>query len=212
MSNNNGNISMKKVLVLIFALISLFIATTETKAECPQGYAQIIDTLMVNNCLYQIEICAKCNVPVPPSLIYLNSFTKLNSNCNQLWSLDQVVKAIYDYIFNAEYIRTHVCTNPPPCDIAPYGKIYAYNEYTCFEKVLTSPNSITYRVCSNGSDVCRTTWLVCWKSDGTVQQTLVSGPTLISNGYNCPNDGLPPDPTVIGIPSSCFRLATSCDE
>jgi len=204
---------MKRIILSIIVMLSFFILTNKTMATCPDGLRQRTNQIMINGCLYDVDICYKCLNVDGIARVMVNGITKVDPNCNQSWNWNQVIQGVFNVVFGPNYIRDHVCTDLPPCAIPPNpptGIPQWFSRPVCWFKLKINPSTIKVFPC-DGTSHCIEKWLICWDTQlGIEQRTRTEGPVL-DFPSTCPIGPEPPDPVNVGELSECFTVSTPCN-
>jgi hypothetical protein len=187
--------------------------TNETKAGCPEGFTQTTKEILINGCLYKVEICYKCAGVSTDQTIKLNGFGKLDSNCIQSWTTQQVAQAIYSTITDPNYFRQNLCAGAPPCSNPQANGLHVWcEEPVCWQKERATKTFYWYHPCITSSCYCVTQYLVCWDPvSGVAMHTPIGSSYLEGDNCDCPIIE-PPDPIYYNFPTTCFKIITDCIE
>jgi hypothetical protein len=127
---------LKKILFL-FTLIAMFIISGLKSYAC----TDMLDTLTINGCEYQLLLCVDCQSYGPALFsVSVKSFMKLDSECVQTLNPEDVLHQIESQIKLYEYLHGHLCDPnnylPPPCPNYPPDPmdIVTINHYFCYRQ------------------------------------------------------------------------------
>jgi hypothetical protein len=202
--------TMKKLGLIIVVLLSFVLLTNKTMATCPDGLSQRTNRIMINGCAYDVDICYKCITLDGIVRVMVNGIIKVDPNCNQSWTWNQVIQGVFNIVYGPNYIRDYVCNSLPPCTDPPTGIPQWFSKPLCWFKLKVDQSRVKLFACE-GSSSCITKWLICWDTQlGREQRTLVEGPVL-DFPSTCPIGPEPPDPVNIGEFSECFTVSTPCN-
>jgi hypothetical protein len=127
---------LKKILFL-FTLIAMFIISGLKSYAC----TDMLDTLTINGCEYQLLLCVDCESHGPaPYSVSVKSFMKMDPDCVQTLNPEDVLHQIESQIRLYEYIHTQLCNTgnylpPPPCPYFPPNPmdIISLYQYYCYK-------------------------------------------------------------------------------
>lgn len=212
---------MKKfniALLGVLASIIFFYNARDTKAQCPPGWTAVTVTMTINNCPYKLDLCAYCSMLGNIHETQIRSITQIITSppCIQTWDFQQVLNYVNSQIQTMTFFSLYLCPNfnYPPC-VPPSGvTARTYNEPICWhvKKVIYfGEEHHVYAMC-DGSAYCKTVKEYCVEPNGTVRETVVSGPTLENGPIGCTQKG-----SEITVPSSfdvwsdCYIFHTACN-
>ncbi|MCX6148516.1 MAG: hypothetical protein NTW25_14880 [Candidatus Kapabacteria bacterium] len=209
---------MKKI-ILSALLFVMLISMNVDKAEattCPTGYVLNTQTVFMNGCSVQVDLCVKCD-PTSPTNDYdlkIMGFGVLN-NCNIGLTTPQILSNLNTICGNPAWLKSRaICSaGIPDCD--QYGAGLGVNIATiiCWEKTNVNGN-MWYTPCSTTGDIyCLERFLSCIDPNTGIRQvTRVQGPSLSGQIGNCTTpESQVPDPSTNGQTSACFYLNTPCN-
>ncbi len=199
-------------------IVFLFvIGTFEMKASaCKTGFTPRTVNMTINGCLYEVNICVKCATGPAPAEIYLRDFSHivLTPECEQTWTIQQVLDYISQQISTYNWINTYLCDfmTAPPCP--NLSEKYKFYHWVCWniEKIYYSDQThIIYRACDY-DNYCEEEFRYCYDPIlRTNVKTRVSGPTLVGS-INCTLEGHEVEvPEYYNYPSDCFIYHTPCN-
>lgn len=200
------------ITMILFLSIIAINAHNANAQECPQGYVPADQTIMVNGCYYRVLFCYKCVQPSAPTadaLIW--SWTPIDPDCDPGMPLNQVLEYIYSIVLDLNFIQgLPNCSGLKPCDQEKVDFEKAYS--VCWRK-WRSPNGKVYYVPCEPDGYCFQLWEYCWDpATGTMKSNMYQQYSQWGHEVNCPvMTPLPPDPTIPGTFSECFKLWTPCD-
>lgn len=228
-----------KILTGVFVLI-IFIGLNATAQvpECPLGYTQASTTVVVGqnpSCVYTVYFCFKCNtIKIGTTNDYVFDFelksipyAKPPGGCTKYFG--EIQAAAIEKITDPTYIKDFLCgdgyeTQPdvPPCSTLGTQFTVTVNTKLCKIKYkeldLDGPIILD---CPGDNLECHRVWRICWEPlpppNGHYEITIIEGPTMVGDPYDCtifdkPQYPLrePPDPAD-GNCSECFRVwGTPC--
>jgi len=201
--------------VVVFLI--LVITTNAQDPDCPNGFDQSKTvTITVGGCDYSVKVCFKCEAGTNPGpLVTVYSITKLDT-CNPGMTETKVIQAIYDTVFQANWLATNTCDTIGPCDFPPPGGTwYTLYYYMCWGKAtdLQYPNTVRMMPCWWGESgvYCSELWRICWDENEQKYVRTKYGDSDISGTFFCEGeDEIPEDPEP-GQKSICWELPTPCN-
>ncbi len=205
----------QKFKILILSVVVLLsISINEAKSQsCPTNYSSTVKVLNINGCDYEVHICFKCGLSTAYSDVRVYGFTRLDPNCNQTWTTDQVLEYIWDYLVSDEFINFVLedCNiDLPPCDVPFMPDFYITRiEDVCWYKTNIG-GLIYYYPCYWEQVYCETIWKLCVDQNGQIRLDPYYGPAISGNvGNSCPSSIEPSEPAP-NQQTGCFNVKTLC--
>ena len=209
---------MKKYTNILVALgVTLFLLTIGIENEVLAEDCEcltVIDTLTVDGCDYEIELCAKCRYAFPGEVSKLHY--KNLGPCSTTLNPEQVFQGILSQISNYAYLWFDHCQGPlPPCNENARREItfdipICWHAKLIFIDPLTLDKTYLYEQCDDVAD-CKVTYSYCKDAFGAVHKEVVS-----HNPYETPTCNIEGEfvilPTDLGDSSDCYIIHTPCNE
>jgi hypothetical protein len=173
--------------------------------------------MIINGCVYEVDICVKCALGPEPPEIYIRGFSNiiLSPPCTQTWSIQEVLNYITNQISTFTFIYTELCSPLYPIPPCPTLSVtHTYRHWVCWKKELIQVFGITkmyYSPCDYDS-WCEEEIQYCYDPIANVyQRHRTNGPTLIGS-ISCTLEGSQvPDPEEIEEESECWIYHTPCN-
>lgn len=212
---------MKEFSNILVALgVTLFLLTVGMKSDllskhCKSPYQTIIDTITVDGCQYEVDLCVFCGVAYPGEVI-INSVRNIGS-CAPTLTQDQIISQIYSQLSTHAYLWFQYCQfNVPPCSGKARKKI-EWKVYTCWKMILVhndpDPDNRIYLSIPCGDDTyCKVTYSYCVDPFGIVQSN-VSSYLGVNWPITCTLEGyeIIKPITYVGEESECYIVHTPCN-
>lgn len=190
-----------KIMIILFIMVNI----NNLKAECPSGYAEQIDTITIKNCQYEIKVCFLCGMYSLEAQMQLNSWVKLDPNCNQSLNDFEVEEAILNNIFSWPFCKRYICLVDPeitPCN--PHAQeplIIKEKLYSCIKFNYDNLNRKIFSKC--GESYCYSEYLFCF--DPVLgPQKIVLQRYRVGDEMECPEIYDPQDP-LNSIEDHCYK-------
>lgn len=205
--------------VVLFSIAFGFRSDAEAKDPCPTGWTNIKDTVLIQGCEFEIDLCVLCQFAYPGRVkIGPEGIRQLDANtCVTTLNAEELVaEAISQVSTNANLWFDFCQYNLPPCEQKPRKEIKV--EIPICWKVLlyditSNPTDYFYLYYPCDDDAyCEVTWEYCVDTNGIVHHTEGSG-TKVNWAPKCTLEGYQvPLPTgYIGEESDCYILHTVCN-
>lgn len=216
---------MKNFKNLLFTLgVTFFLLTfgmkseAEAKDPCPPGWTTLIDTVTVDGCDYEVELCVYCQFALPGKVRF-NHYRNID-DCATLLNPSEIEDEIISQIVTFAYSYFDYCQFLlPPCDQKPRKKI-TFDIPICMKahlyyKAPPPLNDYRYLYLPCGDDAyCSVTYSYCVDYFGVAHHTVDPGSTSHNFPYSCTKEGyeIIPLPTgSVGDESECYIIHTPCN-
>ncbi|MCB9221784.1 MAG: hypothetical protein H6615_08210 [Ignavibacteria bacterium] len=193
--------------------VTLFLLTvgmkSEAEAQCDPGWTHITDTLLVQGCLYEVDLCAQCYVS-HPGKVKINNFRKLDDSCPDTLDPNETLQQLFSQVSTWAYLWFDQCqSNIPPCDLDSAKEVtFEYNVCWLMKKDTIS-NRMWYLPCTD--EVCTVTYKICMNPDMSLNTT-ITNMTPPSIPFGCTLEGYQVvEPIYHNQESDCFVLHTPCN-
>ncbi|MFA7325125.1 MAG: hypothetical protein WC121_00530 [Candidatus Kapaibacterium sp.] len=206
---------------LIFLSITIFVAKSiniEAKPICTKPWVNIVDTVTVDGCDYEIDLCVYCAFAYPGK-VKINYYRNI-SGCTPTIPPNQITNQIISQISTYAYFWFDYCQfNLPPCSGSLRKKI-EWDIYICWKAKLVikgaTPHDDVYLhlPCEDNDTFCRVTYSYCVDEFAVVHHN-VSGYLGYNFDPSCTLEGsavfpLPPS-AMVGDETACYVLHTVCN-
>ena len=194
----------------------MFISIFIISANFAQACQDVVVDIPINGCYYKVTICVDCTIGVAPTTLAVKSFMKIDNNCEESITPEEILYAINNLVSTYDFIYSNLCveTNyvPLPCryyeeeEVDP-DIIQSQITYLCFNKTYVwyfDEWHINYVACDY-DNYCIESFFFCWTMvNGIPQYT-----KIITDGHpvgtqNCTLEAWEADV------DECFKAHTPC--
>lgn len=209
---------MKKYTNIFVALgVTMFLLTVGMKSEADGQHCKgitIVDTVTVDGCEYELELCALCRYAYPGEISNLHY--KNIGPCSTTLNPDQVFQGIMSQISTYAYLWfDHCVKNIPPCNGTERREI-TFNIPICWHAKLIVEDPIDpdnniylYEQCVDEAE-CYVTYSYCKDAFNNVQKEVKE-----FYSFGTPDCKLEAEyvvlPTALGDSSDCYHIHTPCN-
>ena len=206
---------MKIIYMIISVLILSIAISSETYADCPVGYDEVIVTMQAYGCDWDVKFCVKCGVgPVPATVSIVEAIP--HPGCQVALPLEDVIEELGNEGMTWQFIQANLCSglNIPPCGNG--SETVVYETWICWKAVKIEyfgDVTIKYEACDYDAK-CTQTFEFCMEN-GVIKRTLISAvpsgtPSCFKQGWQVAIPDLEDPEVPIGEESDCFIINTAC--
>lgn len=203
------------VFLLLISVFFFITAINSANAACPVGFTSFTDTINIDGCEIEFDVCYNCGTgPVPGSVTLME--VRVLDSCQMSLNYYETVNYINNYISTYQYLYSNFCldwgSNVPPCDGYHY-KTIKVNLWYCWniEKILYFGKTIMKYSPCNYDSWCELTKYICWDP---INRKFIEEESYTPFGTpNCflePHQVFPPNN--YNEPTPCYRVPTGCDQ
>ncbi len=204
---------MKKL--YLFIILSLIALNVKSAAQCPAGYTPMKVNIIVNSCLYKVDLCIRCSLlGYLPNSVSVRGFMQIPTKPPRLQTLtaQEVLQYIETYVSSPDYYYTYICPSQygsPPC---PYqSQPIEIKHFSCWKIEMVEylgTAILHYKIC-NFDEYCFEK--ITWCFDGSqYKRTRIEGPTQYGTSSCTLEIWKIKIPQQIGQVSDCFIMHNTC--
>lgn len=187
---------------------------SEVQAQCDSTWTHVIDTVTVDGCQYEVDLCILCRYAYPGE-VKINSYKNIDS-CSTVLNPAEIGQGVIVQLSTWGTLFFDNCQQGglPPCDVG--SREFNYSIPICWQATLlvhdpsNSDNNIyMYEPCEGA--ICEVTYSFCMGPMGHEKTVITS--SLKNGPITCTTEGHDIElPTgYVGEYSECYFLHTPCN-
>lgn len=209
--------TITNIFVALGVTLFLFIVgvKSEAEAQCDSNWTNLKDTVTVDGCQYEVDLCFLCRLAYPGQ-IKLNSYRNIGP-CTTTLDLGQIGQGIIAQISTWGTVFFDYCQQRdlPPCDegVLEFSYILPICWRAKLDVMVPPPgkNIYSYEPCGGAS--CEFSFNYCEGLLGPLK-TIIGDPIILDGPITCELEGyqiLPLPNDFVGQVSACYFLHTPCN-
>jgi hypothetical protein len=213
----NLNRIVRYIIASQMIIFFFIVGTSELKASaCPNGFTPRTVQMNINGCTYEVNICVKCQTGIAPAEIQIRDFSHivLSPECEQTWTIYQVLDYIANQLSTYSFIYAYLCTplTAPPCPAQ--SDIHIFRHWVCWNIEVVyyfGKYHIKHTPCDY-DNYCEERYKYCYDPIANQNvKTRVYGPALVGS-INCTLEASEVEiPDQIDQPTDCYIYHTPCN-